>query len=81
MRVLGVWSDHLPRHMHCETAVAYCSGGVSTKLPCSLIKIVSALAGEPLHMGFCQGLAGPWCARREREAVKANVQWFNGSMT
>ena len=28
----------------------------------------------------CQGLAGPWYARREREAVKAMVQWFNGSM-
>ena len=27
----------------------------------------------------CQGLAGPWYARREREAVKAMVQWFNGS--
>ena len=27
----------------------------------------------------CQGLAGPWCARHEREAVKAKVQWFNGS--
>ena len=28
---------------------------------------------------LCQGLAGPWYARREREAVKARVQWFNGS--
>ena len=55
MRVLGVWSDHLPRRMHCETAAAYCSGGISTKLPCSLIKIVSALAGEPLRMGFGPG--------------------------
>ena len=27
----------------------------------------------------CQGLAEPWYARREREAVKAKVQWFNGS--
>ena len=27
----------------------------------------------------CQGLAGPWYARREREAVKAKVQWFNVS--
>ena len=27
----------------------------------------------------CQGLAGPWCARHEREAVRAKVQWFNGS--
>ena len=26
----------------------------------------------------CQGLAGPWYARREREAVKSRVQWFNG---
>ena len=30
---------------------------------------------------LCQGLAGPWYARREREAVKAKVQWFNGSVT
>ena len=30
---------------------------------------------------LCQGLAGPWYARREREAVKAKVQWFNGSLT
>ena len=30
-------------------------------------------------LGFCQGLAGPWYARREREAVKARFQWFNGS--
>ena len=29
----------------------------------------------------CQGLAGPWYARREREAVKAKVQWFNGLVT
>ena len=28
---------------------------------------------------LCQGLAGPWYARREREAVKARVQWFDGS--
>ena len=28
---------------------------------------------------YCQGLAGPWYARREREAVKARIQWFNGS--
>ena len=27
----------------------------------------------------CQGLAGPWYARRERGAVKARIQWFNGS--
>ena len=27
----------------------------------------------------CQGLAGPWYARREREAVKARFQWFKGS--
>ena len=27
----------------------------------------------------CQGLAGPWYARREREAVETKVQWFNGS--
>ena len=27
---------------------------------------------------LCQGLAGPWYARREREAVKAKVQWFRG---
>ena len=27
---------------------------------------------------LCQGLAGPWCAWCEREAVKAKVQWFNG---
>ena len=29
---------------------------------------------------LCQGLAGPWYARCEREAVKARIQWFNGSM-
>ena len=29
---------------------------------------------------LCQGLAGPWYARRERGAVKTKVQWFNGSM-
>ena len=28
----------------------------------------------------CQDLAGPWYARREREAVKSRVQWFNGSV-
>ena len=27
---------------------------------------------------MCQGLAEPWYARRERGAVKAKVQWFNG---
>ena len=27
----------------------------------------------------CQGLAGPWYARHERGAVKARIQWFNGS--
>ena len=26
----------------------------------------------------CQGLAGPWYARREHGAVKARIQWFNG---
>ena len=29
---------------------------------------------------LCQDLAGPWCARRERVAVKARIQWFNGSV-
>ena len=28
---------------------------------------------------LCQGLAGPWYARRERGSVKARIQWFNGS--
>ena len=28
---------------------------------------------------LCQGLAGPWYARRERGAVKARFQWFSGS--
>ena len=27
----------------------------------------------------CRGLAGPWYARRERGAVKARIQWFNGA--
>ena len=31
-------------------------------------------------MTYCQGLAVPWCARREHEAVKARVQWCNGSV-
>ena len=30
---------------------------------------------------MCQDLAGPWYARRERVAVKAKVQWFNGAVT
>ena len=32
-----------------------------------------------MSLVLCQGLAGPWCARHECEAVKARVQWFNGS--
>ena len=27
----------------------------------------------------CQGLAGPWCAQHEREAVVCKSQWFKGS--
>ena len=33
-----------------------------------------------LQQRSCQGLAGPWYARRERVAVKAKIQWLNGSM-
>ena len=41
---------------------------------CSVLVVVSLV--------LCQGLAGPWYARRERVAVKAMgsvVQWFEDS--
>ena len=31
------------------------------------------------HIHPCQGFAGPWYAQRERGAVKARIQWLNGS--
>ena len=39
----------------------------------------SLLSASHVVLEKCQGLAGPWYARREREAAKAKVQWFNGS--
>ena len=39
----------------------------------------TALNGSRNKEPACQGLAGLWYARCEREAVKARVQWFNGS--
>ena len=33
-----------------------------------------------MSLVLCQGLAGPWYAQRERVAVKARVQWINGSV-
>ena len=39
----------------------------------------SPLIGADLRKK-CQGLAGPWYARCERETVKARIQWFNDSM-
>ena len=35
---------------------------------------LSYIPQEPPQQDECQGLAGPWYARRERGAVKARVQ-------
>ena len=59
-------------------------------LPKLLILMLQLLLLDPVAFHFshgtfvievcCQGLAGPWYARRERVAVKARVQWVNGSV-
>ena len=40
---------------------------------------INAFPPGTLSHAVCQGLAGPWFARRERGAVKYKSQWFNGT--
>ena len=50
----------------------------NTILQCSSVRYNLAGCLERYDL-TCQGLAGPWYAQRERGAVKARIQWFNGS--